>query len=304
MPHSLSQLQAAGLALAGYTFWVLTDVTLKVAGASGLPLAEVIALVGAATALVVLLGAAVRGNVGTLWPRRPGLQALRSLLDLGNNVCVVIALRHLPLSVFYILIFLAPLAATVLARVLLRERLTWKQGVALVVGFAGVVVAVDPRHVVRAGDHAGYVACLVCVACFATNMVWSRRMTQTENAESMTFFSGGVLALLGGVAMLAHAQPVSGHMAVVLGATGMFGVAGNLCFFFALRATSAANVSQYHYSQLPTGALIAFALWGERVTPAMVVGGAVIVAAGVYTAAVSRGARKAALPLDVTVPAE
>ena len=283
-------LQAAGLALTGYTCWVLTDVGLKIVGASRLPLAEVIALVGLATALLMAGQAALRGTVRGLWPRRPGLQALRALLDLGNNLCVVIALRHLPLAIFYVLIFLAPLVATALARILLREKLTWRQGAALLVGFAGVVIAVEPWKTGGVGDRVGYLACTVCVACFSTNMVWSRRMTQTEAPESMTFFSGAVIALLGGLAMLAGAAPVSLRMAVVFGAVGGFGVAGNLCFFVALRATSAANVSQYHYSQLLTGALIGFALWGERVTPAVIAGGVLIVAAGMYTAAVSRSA--------------
>ncbi len=286
----LSQPAAAGLALTGYTFWVLTDAALKVVGTSALPLAELMALVGVATALAVVAQAAVRGSVRTLWPRRPGLQAVRALLDLGNNVCVVIALRHLPLAVFYLLIFLAPLVATLMARVLLRERLTWRQVAALLVGFAGVVVAVGPLRAGRPGDRAGYVACVVCVLCFATNMVWSRRMTQTERSESMTFFSGLVIAVLAGAVALPHVQPLGGRMALVLAAVGVFAVAGNLCFFAALRATSAATVSQFHYSQLLTGALLAFAVWGERVTPAMVVGGVLITAAGVYTAAASRSA--------------
>ncbi len=277
---------------------MLTDAALKVVGTSTLPLAELMALVGVATALAVLAQAAVRGTVLTLWPRRPGLQAVRALLDLGNNVCVVIALRHLPLAVFYLVIFLAPLVATLLARVLLRERLTWKQVAALLVGFAGVVIAVGPLRAGRPGDRAGYVACVVCVLCFATNMVWSRRLTQTEKSESMTFFSGLVIAVLAGSAALPHAHTVDLRMVVVLGAVGVFAVAGNLCFFAALRATSAANVSQFHYSQLLTGALLAFAVWGERVTPAMVVGGVLITAAGVYTAAVSRCAGGAALAVS------
>ncbi|WP_419804838.1 DMT family transporter [Terriglobus sp.] len=281
----MSHLQAAGLALAGYTLWVLCDVCLKFAGASNLPRLEVIALVGLAAAVLIVLGAAVRGEFRALWPRHPLPQALRSLLDLGNNLCVLIALQHMPLSMFYILIFLSPLVAAVLARVWLREALRWQQMFALLVGFAGVIVAVNPFGAAHQADRIGYGACLVCVACFSANMVWSRRMTQTESASSMTFFSGLVIALVAGVYTGRHAQPVSLRMTGAIAAIAFFGVLGNLCFFFALRAARTAYVSQFHYSQLPTGALIGFMIWRERPTLAMALGAILIVAAGMYTAA-------------------
>lgn len=284
MQPAVSHLQAAGLALAGYTLWVLCDVSLKFAGASTLPRLQIIALVGLAAALLITAAAAVRGDLRALWPRQPMRQALRCMLDLGNNVCVLIALQHMSLSMFYILIFLSPLVAAVLARIWLSETLRWQQGLALAIGFAGVIVAVNPFGAAQQADRVGYAACLVCVLCFSANMVWSRRMMQTESASSMTFFSGVVIALVAGACTAGHFQRVSPHMDGVILAIACFGVLGNLCFFFALRHARTAYVSQFHYSQLPTGALIGFALWGERPTPAMLTGAVLITAAGMYTA--------------------
>lgn len=293
MQSTPSHLQAAGLALLGYTLWVLCDVCLKFAGASSLPRLEVIALVGAAAALLIVLHAALRGELRRLWPRRPLPQALRAMLDLGNNICVLIALQHMSLSMFYILIFLSPLVAAVLARVWLREPLGVRQIAALAVGFAGVVLAVDPFGTWRQADRIGYAACLVCVACFSANMVWSRRMTQTESADSMTFFSGLTIMVVAGAGTVAHVEAVPLHMAGVIVAVALFGVLGNLCFFFALRHARTAYVSQFHYSQLPTGALIGYLIWRERPTAAMAAGAVLITAAGLYTAAVARETKAA-----------
>ena len=63
---------------------------------------------------------------------------------MANNVCVVIALRHLTLTLFYILVFTAPMVIALLSAVFLREGLPWRKGLAIVAGFAGVVIAVDP----------------------------------------------------------------------------------------------------------------------------------------------------------------
>ena len=116
-------------------------------------------------------------------------------------------------------------------------------------------------------------------------MVWSRRLTQTESAHSMTFVSGVTIALVAGVCCLGKLQPASLQMCATIFAIALFGVLGNLCFFFALRHATASYVSQFHYSQLPVGAAIGFALWGERPTLAMLGGAVLIVTAGLYTAA-------------------
>ena len=292
MRQTVSHLQAAGLALLGYTLWVLCDVSLKFAGASSLPQLQVVALVGLAVAAMVAAVAILRGDTRSLRPRRPSMQALRSMLDLGNNLCVLIALQHVSLSMFYIVIFLAPLVAALLARTWLHETLSPRQVLALAVGFLGIVIAVNPFSATHGGDRVGYLACLVCVACFSGNMVWSRRMVQSETTASMTFFSGLVIALVAGVGSLGRVRHVSPHMAGIVLAVAFFGVLGNLCFFFALRHARTAYVSQFHYSQLPVGALVGFALWRERPTLAMIVGAVLIVAAGMYTAATGAAPKK------------
>ena len=109
-------------------------------------------------------------------------------------------------------------------------------------------------------------------------------MTQTESALSLTFSSGLVTGVAGGLAMLVHAAPVTLKLSAVVAACGLVCVLGSLCFFAALRHTTAATVSQYHYTQLITGALLGYLLWHERPTLAMLLGATLITAAGLYTA--------------------
>jgi drug/metabolite transporter (DMT)-like permease len=197
----------------------------------------------------------------------------------------VVALRHLSLTLFYILVFMAPMVTTILAALFLQERLKWRKVLAILAGFVGVVVAVDPFSSARQGDWIGYAACMMCVACFSVNMVWSRVMTQTEKPESLTFFSGLVMALVGFGFMAWHAEPLTARLAAVLAAMGLFCVFGSICFFIALKHTSAANVSQYHYTQLLSGALISYLIWHEKPGIPMLIGGVLIVGSGLYIAA-------------------
>ena len=284
MASSISDLEAVGLAIAGFTCLVLADTSIKLVGASNLPAYEVLAFLGLFIVVLLLARGLWRRDVGAVWPTKPGRQMVRSTLDLANNFGVVVALRHLPLTMFYILVFMSPMVTTLLAALFLHERLEWRRVAAIAAGFAGVVIAVDPGHSFRTGDWVGYAACMVCVACFSTNMVWGRVMTRTETPEALTFVSALLMAVTGFACMLAFAEPLTPRLAGVLVAMGMFCALGSMCFFIALKHTSAANVSQYHYTQLVTGALVGYLLWREKPTAAMLLGGSIIILSGVYIA--------------------
>jgi drug/metabolite transporter (DMT)-like permease len=249
-----------------------------------LPSYEMVGFLGLFMAMFLGGYCMVRKQGKLLRPQRPALQVARACLDLGNNVCVVIALRHLTLTLFYILVFMAPMVIALLSAVVLHEGLPWRKGMAIVTGFAGVVVAVDPFGKERHGDWMGICACLVCVACFSVNMVWSRVLTRTESPESLAFFSGLVTAAAGFILMLFHAEPLTTRLTVGLLAMGLFCALGTSCFYIAVKHTSAANVSQYHYTQLLTGALISYLVWHDKPDLFVMAGGALILGSGLYIA--------------------
>jgi drug/metabolite transporter (DMT)-like permease len=282
VPHD--HLRGILLAFAGFTFWVLADTTIKIVGRSALPAYEVLAFMGLFVSASVALYAGLRRELHRLRPAAPLSQVIRSLLDLTNNLCVVVALRHITLPLFYILVFMAPLVVTLLASFFLRELIGLRRILAVLAGFAGVVIAVNPFSSTHQGDFAGYAACMVCVACFSVNMVWSRVLIRTEAPESLTFFSGVVQAVVGFAAMLFHAEPVDAPTLLALIAVGIFCAGGALCVFRALRLISPTTVTQYHYTQLLTGSLVSWLLWRQPPTPSMILGGILIAAAGLYIA--------------------
>ena len=284
MNRPLSHPAAICFAIAGFTCWVLCDSVIKLAGQSQLPVYEIVAFLGIFMAMFIAVYAACRGDVPELWPKRPKRLLVRSCLDVGNNLCVVVALRHLSLTLFYILVFTSPLLVAVLGRVFLRERLDWRKSLAIMAGFLGILVAVYPSRATGSSAWLGVGACAVCITCFSIVIVWSRVISQTERAETMTFFSGLVSAVVGLLGMVVFAVPVRPGLLMALLVMGLLGALGNICVFTALRATTAATVSQYHYTQLVSGTIVAYLLFRERPTSWMLAGAALIVASGLYVA--------------------
>jgi drug/metabolite transporter (DMT)-like permease len=285
MKPAITHLGAIGFALAGFTFWVMADTSIKLVGQTGLPVYEMVAFLGLFMSIFLCAYATMSGKTGTLRPHRIKRQLVRACLDLGTNVGVVIALRHLSLTMFYIFIFAAPMVIALLSAFFLHERLPWRKALAIVAGFAGVVIAIDPWGHTRQVGWIGFAACMVCVACFSVNMVWSRVLTRTESPESLSFFSGLVTALAGFTLMLFHAAPLTLRLSIGLFAMGLFCAAGTLCFYIAVKHTSAANVSQYHYTQLLTGMLLSYLIWHDKPKVSVVLGGALILVSGLYIAA-------------------
>lgn len=298
MKPRVSDLTAISLAILGFTSWVLGDTCVKWIAQFGFPPYEIVAFMGIFMSVALAAHAAIRRNLASLRPHSVWRQVLRSMLDMANNVCLVIALRHLSLTMFYILVFLSPIVISLLSRITLGEPIGLRKAGALLLGFAGVVIAVAPwnelspqhhgsfQHTAQAPnlDLTGVAACMVCVACFSVNMVWSRVLTRTEHPESLAFCSGIVTAIAGFALCGLHAQPLTASLSVVVVAMGIFCAAGTLCFYLAVKHTSAGNVSQYHYTQLLTGALVSWLVWRNTPGPSILIGGALIIASGIFIA--------------------
>jgi drug/metabolite transporter (DMT)-like permease len=300
MKARVSDLKAIFFAVFGFTCGVLGDSCIKWIGQYGLSPEEIVAFMGFFMALTIAVQAGVRHSLGNLRPRSVVRQVLRAFLDMTNNICVVIALRHLSLTMFYILVFTSPLVISILSAAFLGERITLKKTVALLVGFCGVVIAVAPWGHTQRIDLIGLVSCLVCVACFSVNMVWSRVLTRTEPPESLAFCSGLVTAMAGLALTSLHPQPLTSALWLALGMMGIFCAAGTLSFYVAVKNTSASNVSQFHYTQLVTGALISDIIWHDKPGLPMLAGGSLIIGSGLLIALAARNAQPA-LPSEIAV---
>jgi drug/metabolite transporter (DMT)-like permease len=211
-----------------------------------------------------------------------------------------IALKHLPLTLFYTAAFTAPLVIALLAVLFLRERLAAAPIIAITAGFAGVIVAIDPLDNLTQGDWTGYTAMFVSVICFAASAVWLRLITQSETSDSIAFFTSLVGAALCGGLTAWYAVPVSPATLLILFAMAVFTLIGSLCNFTALRMTTAATVSQFHYTQIVAGSLLGFLIWHDVPALHTVLGAAIIIASGLYIAA--RGHKAEAGSLDRAKP--
>ena len=285
----MTQRQAILYALACFFAWVLVDTAIKLASQESLSPFMIMAVMGTAAVVGLLGKTAVKRNFSVLRPTHGREQVLIALCAVVTWYFNIIALKHLPLTIFYIAVFTAPLAISALSAFLKHEVLSPSKVACLIVGFLGVVVAVAPRLGNNSGEIIGYVAASISVAAFACSTVVIRKISRTDTGESIQLLSAGFVASIGILGVLCQGTVLSVNAAVaMIVAAGIINLTGNLLYNTALKHTTSSNVAQLHYTQLISGALLGYLLWHEIPTWNLVAGSVLIIAAGLVVAAQAR----------------
>lgn len=224
----------------------------------------------------------VRGR--GLMPRRVPLLAARSGLHcLVSGAFYVAWFNAMPLADTYVLAAVAPLMMTLLAAPLLGERVGWRRLTSTAIGFAGVLVMLQPG-----GDlwrwEAGML--LAGAAVLAVTRIWTRVLAATDTPQAIAFWLLAAHIPMG-LLLLPVFPPPGGlvpdwDLALAL---AFFGLANGLAHFLFARAFAIAPVSAlapYEYTTLLWGGVLGFLIWSEVPSWLTLAGAALVIAAGLY----------------------
>ena len=108
---------------------------------------------------------------------KPWLHILRGFIMCVSSIMFIIGFTHMPLTEFYVFIFLIPIWVALLSAFFLKEKITYPLVVALCLSFIGVIIALKPQ------SGLSIYSLLVFVATFlnATGIIVLRHMFKTES---------------------------------------------------------------------------------------------------------------------------
>jgi drug/metabolite transporter (DMT)-like permease len=225
------------------------------------------------TALMPVIGAR-----RMLRMRRPLVHVGRGALLLLSTVSIVLALRHLPMAQAYAITFSAPLMATIIAAITLGERPSRWRWLCIVVGFLGVLVALQPTAP-GAGPHLLYpLAMALATALFH---VLTRYGGRDEDPFALAFYVALFALLIVSTGLPWFAERMSAADWALLGIGSAFSTLGHLLLIEAFRRAPTAVVSPMTYTQMVAASGLGFIVFGETPTLATAVGGLIVAASGV-----------------------
>jgi drug/metabolite transporter (DMT)-like permease len=233
---------------------------------------------GQLAAMLALLGlVAVPDLVRT---RRLGLQVVRSFILLGSTAFNFLALRHLRLDQTTTIGFLAPLATAILAGPLLGEWISWRRGIAILIGFVGALIAIRPGF---ATVHPAVLWAFGTMLCMAFFGIVTRYLAAFDRSEVTLFYSllAGTL-LVAPFALADWVWPADGLAWLLLISMGLYGGLGHYAFIVAHRYAPASALAPFLYVSLLTHSTAGFLVFGQTPDRWTLAGAAVVIATGLY----------------------
>lgn len=217
---------------------------------------------------------------GLMRTSRPVLQLVRSAMLLGSTITNFIAFRYLQLDQALAILFSTPFIVAILAGPLLGEWIGWRRWVAILVGFAGVLLVTRPG----VGDmHWAALYSVASAVFYALYIVATRVLSRSDSSDTTLFYSN----LVGAVAMLpvmpfvwkTPDDPFIIFLMVVFGAFGSF---GHYLLIVAHRLAPASVLAPFMYSQLVWATGFGYFVFGDVPNRWTLAGAAVVVASGLY----------------------
>lgn len=232
-----------------------------------------------AVASLALLSPAIWRSRGAFRAiQRPGLQLLRVALSTLEVAAFFLATVYLPLADVITYYLAAPIFVTAASALFLGEHVGWRRWSAIAVGFAGVIVALRPSA--EAVSWPAMIA-LAGSASFAALMIITRSLRGTPDIVLTSAQFLGTLAF--GAVLSPFGWITPGWFDLGLFAfAGFIAIGAALCVNRSLKLAEASVVTPYQYTMIIWAVIFGYVVFGDVPSVAMLVGAAIIIAAGLY----------------------
>ena len=222
---------------------------------------------------------AARGGMPILATRRLGGHAARSVVGIAALLMFFYSFAHMKLADVVAVSFAAPLFITALSVPLLGEKVGWRRWSAVLVGFAGVILVVDPGSGIL--DPVALIA-LSAALFYAFAVVVIRKLSSTEsNAAIVFYFSVAATLVCGAMMPFLWIPPTAEHL-VLLALIGILGGSAQYVMVEAFRWGPVSVLVPFEYTAIAWSLSFGFFAFGETASVQMLVGVAIIAASGLY----------------------
>ena len=221
-------------------------------------------------------------NRSAFWPGKFGTLAVRGILNVGAQILMLHAFTLLPLVLSNTISFTRPLFVLIFAVMLLGEKLGPRRIISMLIGFAGVVVMLEPWKAAVAYNLMGVVSAIAGSVFFALSIVLVRSMSASLSNTALLLWSSIFTTLLILPLYLFFYEPVTLQQLPYLAAVALFGIAAQAAYIQGLRAGEASVVNIVDYTRLIFVALLAYIFLQEVPSWATWIGSLIIVTAALY----------------------
>ena len=245
--------------------------------------------------VVLLWIASQRSGLEAIKTRRPFVHLWRCALGVSGIFLIFEGIKHLALADATTIGFTAPIFATLLSIVLLKEKVGLHRWIAILIGFIGVLVVVRPGAS-GAPPLVGLLFSLSGAFVAASVTVTLRQLGKTESATSIVFWFFVACTVAGGTMALFNGHPHTLGVMAILAGGGLAGGVAQMLMTTSLRHAPVSTLAPLDYLQMVGAVLLGWLLMSDIPTVATLAGAALIAVSGLYTAWRERVRRREITP--------
>jgi drug/metabolite transporter (DMT)-like permease len=228
-------------------------------------------------AILLIIGPA--GLLVLFRSKAPGLHVTRALLLFVANFAFMASLRYLPLAEANVISFASPLLLTALTYPFLGEQVTPGRWAAVIAGFLGVLIVVQP------GSAVFQLAALLplTMAVFAAFYhVLTPIVARVEDPAISIYFLSVIGAVMMSMVVPWHWTQPDALGWLMLFTIGVLGTIGHILIVRAFAHAPASVLAPLFYVHLIWAVIYGWLAFGDIPTTATTIGGAIIIASGIY----------------------
>ena len=229
----------------------------------------------------------------------PFLTTIRGILFFIAFCLYFFSLTKLSLAIAVTLFFVSPFFITILSMIFLNEKIGLRRWSALIIGFIGVFLVMDPKT-----DNFNIYTTfpIICAFFYALTMIIQKKTSESDNLYSQVFhiyiFALLITLMIGLITGNGHYNDSSNqnlqfllrewslnniYIISSLLFIGVTGVVAFLCIFQAYRIGSPPSVAPFEYILIIWSLIISWIIWKETLNFKGFIGLGLIVSAGIYT---------------------
>ncbi|WP_201628135.1 DMT family transporter [Psychrobacter maritimus] len=210
-----------------------------------------------------------------LLPKRIKLHLVRNLFHFAGQYGWFLGIGLLPLATVFAIEFTVPLWTIIISYFFLKESITVRKVIAVLLGILGVIVIVQPSlEVARYGS----LMVLGAAICYAFSHVATKSLSNTENPISITFMMCLIQAPLGLLLFIKGWTTPAGIQWLWLVIIGVTALSAHYCMTKAMQHAEVTFVVTMDMFRLPLISLIGVLLYAEHFSVALILGMLLIVA--------------------------
>jgi len=263
----------------GMFLLILMDATAKWLVESNMAPAQVLAIRSWIITFFILVILFLRRDLAALKTRRPVFHGIRGLLGTAAPLFFFQALKSLPLADATVVFFASTFILTGMSALVFRERVGIHRWAAVITGFAGVIIAVNPEG---NGELSAYLLVLCSAFVYAALLLTGKRLTEQDSIVSLVFSFNLMIGLSTSLVLPMVWVPVSGDTVAVLFLLSFLALSGHFALTTAFSRAEVSAIAPFEYSSLVWAMVIGYVIWQDIPSMRVLLGAGIIIASGLY----------------------